>query len=76
MAEIKKKLSKYKYPLLVLLLGLLLLLMPTKSKQKQISTATDDELRLVLESELLHLVIIHTTCLLVQVVTYRTVKNT
>ena len=46
MAEIKKILSKYKYPLLVLLLGLLLLLMPTKSSQKQISAATDDELRL------------------------------
>lgn len=46
MAEIKKKLSKYKYPLLVLLLGLLLLLMPTRSEHKQISAATDDELRL------------------------------
>lgn len=52
MTEIKKKLSKYKYPLMVLLLGFLLLLMPTKSKEKQISAATDDELRLerILES--------------------------
>ena len=46
MAEIKKKLSKYKYPLLVLLLGLLLLLLPSKSAHNKDSAATDDELRL------------------------------
>ena len=39
-------------------------------------TTTDDELWLVLLSELLHLVIVNTTSLLVEVVTYRLVEDT
>ena len=37
-------------------------------------TTSDDELWLVLESELLHLVVVHATCFLVQVVAYRIVE--
>ena len=39
------------------------------------TTATDNQLRLVLQSQLLHLVVIHTTRLLVQVVADRIVEN-
>ena len=40
------------------------------------TTTTDNQLRLVFQSQLLHLVVIHTTRLLVQVVADRIVENT
>ena len=38
-------------------------------------TATDDELRFVLKSELFHFIIIHASCLFLQVITDRLVDN-
>ena len=41
---------------------------------KKTIAVNDDELWLVLESELLHLVVVHATCFLVQVIAYRIVE--
>lgn len=52
MADLKGKLSKYKYPILVFLIGMLLLLLPSKHKANESDNATDEERRFeyVLES--------------------------
>lgn len=52
MADLKGKLSKYKYPLLVFVVGILLLIMPSGDKKSDSGNATNEEKRFeyVLES--------------------------
>ena len=39
-------------------------------------TTTDNQLGLIFDSQLLHLVVVHTTSLLIQIITYGLVENT
>lgn len=45
MADLKGKLSKYKYPVLVFLIGILLLFLPGSQKSSEKTVATDEEKR-------------------------------